>query len=165
MSEAGQPIDPAGFPVFDRPVIPEIQPAIAARPEIQSALFTGAVFHPEAPYGTYRITLRVAEPLTSGVAEETATTRPFSVSALPNPSWGPVALSLEAPAAARVEVVVVNAAGREVRRLAAQPPAGGERVSVVWDGRDANGRDAPRGVYFARIRAGGAERAVKLVRR
>jgi hypothetical protein len=166
LSPAGQPLDPAGFSVFNQPVIPEIQPAVAARPGAPgSALLAGAIFHPEPPYGTYRIGLRILDPPATAAVAEALVTRPFSVTAMPNPSSGAVSLAFEAPGAAMVEVLVVDATGREVRRFAAEATASGQRVSVVWDGRDASGRGAPRGVYLARVRAGGAERAVKLVRR
>jgi len=38
------------------------------------------------------------------------------------------------------------------------------RSSVTWDGRDAFGRRAPAGAYFARLTALGEERTEKLVR-
>ena len=170
VSPAGQPLDLDGFPVFNQPVIPEIQPAVAARGGTPgSALLAGAIFHPEPPYGSYRIGFRILDPpATSAVADaEAMVSRPFSVTAMPNPSSEPVSLMFDTPGTegtVEVDVVVVDVTGREVRRFAAEATRG-QRVSVVWDGRDAAGRAAPRGVYLARVRSGGAERSVKLVRR
>ena len=41
-------------------------------------------------------------------------------------------------------------------------PAG--RHQVRWDGRHASGESAGVGIYLARLRSGGEERLVKLVR-
>jgi flagellar hook assembly protein FlgD len=37
------------------------------------------------------------------------------------------------------------------------------RHVVRWDGKSAEGRDAPAGVYFLRLRAGEREEATKIV--
>jgi len=51
---------------------------------------------------------------------------------------------------------------REVRRLGSgSHPAG--RSVIQWDGRDAKGEAATRGIYFVRVRAAGQQRTVKLV--
>jgi|GEM_PF-6554356 len=58
---------------------------------------------------------------------------------------------------ARVEVL--DTAGRLVRRLS---PAG--RGVVLWDGRGADGRRVPAGVYFLRLRDGDASAVRRIIR-
>ena len=87
-----------------------------------------------------------------------------SISASPNPFVERTSLRfvLTEPGAPRVSVFDVS--GRLVRSFA---PTGGAGipVEVVWDGRDARGRNVPAGLYFVRVGAGGPElnwRVVKL---
>jgi hypothetical protein len=65
--------------------------------------------------------------------------------------------------AGRIEIRILDAAGRLVKTICDQARAGDN--SVIWDGRGANGRRAPSGVYFYEIEAGGfkAERKMLLV--
>jgi len=78
--------------------------------------------------------------------------------AFPNPSSGPVTVRAEDTAA--VSVQVYDVAGRMVAGL------DGSAGEVTWDGRDAQGRPAPGGVYFARVRAEGASaKTLRIVRR
>jgi flagellar hook assembly protein FlgD len=59
-----------------------------------------------------------------------------------------VVLQLAAPVAARVDVFDVQ--GRRLVTLADRSFAAGTNV-LVWDGRDASGARAPRGLYFVRM--------------
>jgi len=59
-----------------------------------------------------------------------------------------VVLTLEAPAAARVDVFDVQ--GRRLVTLADRDFAAGTHV-LAWEGRDAGGTSAPRGLYFVRL--------------
>jgi hypothetical protein len=71
----------------------------------------------------------------------------------PNPTRGTslIAFTLDKPAETRVVIVDVN--GRLVRTLASRNlPAGAHALS--WDGRDAGGREAASGIYFAVVRSG-----------
>jgi hypothetical protein len=78
--------------------------------------------------------------------------------AFPNPSSGPVTVRAEDTAA--VNVAVYDVAGRMLAGL------DGSAGEVTWDGRDAQGRPAPSGVYFARVRAEGASaKTIRIVRR
>ncbi len=74
----------------------------------------------------------------------------------PNPAAGPVTIMLRHPEIGNGELSVHAADGRE---LASWPiPSGAGRVSSFdWEGRDADGRSVPAGVYFVRARIG-AER-------
>jgi len=71
---------------------------------------------------------------------------------LPNPTRGPVTVSIVLRNSAAVRLEVYDAAGRLVRRLLERDlPAG--RHSVVWDPDQANDRPLPSGVYSLRLEA------------
>jgi hypothetical protein len=84
----------------------------------------------------------------------------------PNPFRASTALTFALAQPGRVDVVVYDVLGREVRGLArgAWLPAGAQRL--VWDGRDGDGREANAGVYFVRVKTLMAEwtRAVVRIR-
>jgi hypothetical protein len=71
--------------------------------------------------------------------------------AFPNPTRG--AVRLLRPPDASSDLVVLDVAGRAVRRLSGS----GE---VAWDGRDARGAPVPAGVYF--VREAASRRAIRL---
>ena len=68
----------------------------------------------------------------------------------PNPSRADVRMTLELPSPSGVDAGIYDLAGRLVRSLHSGPLAAGSH-SLRWDGRDANGRSVPAGVYFARV--------------
>ncbi|MDZ7317398.1 MAG: T9SS type A sorting domain-containing protein [candidate division KSB1 bacterium] len=70
--------------------------------------------------------------------------------AYPNPFNPQTTLSYELARTSRVEIIVFDAAGRQVRRLVDAAEAGG-RHAVIWDGWDDVGDSAPAGVYFVRF--------------
>jgi choice-of-anchor B domain-containing protein len=76
----------------------------------------------------------------------------------PNPASGAVRFLLDLPVAAEVGVEVLDLQGRRVRALH-RGLAGAGPLALAWDGRDAVGREAPAGLYFARA-ATGAERTL-----
>ena len=77
------------------------------------------------------------------------------------PGRGRVRFRIEAPAGRRARVVVYDVTGREVRRLLDQPiPSGG--ADLAWDGRGDAGKGVRSGVYFVRLSAAGASRAVRV---
>lgn len=74
------------------------------------------------------------------------------VRAAPNP-FNPTAevrVDLAAPAREPMQLRVLDAQGREIRRLFDGTPAS-QQLRVVWDGRTSAGAAAPSGVYFARL--------------
>jgi len=81
----------------------------------------------------------------------------------PNPAAGPVRLVLELPVAGDAAVDVVDVAGRVVRSLVRGPAPAGP-LALTWDGRDAAGRPAPAGLYFARASAGAERASARIVR-
>ncbi|HYM79931.1 MAG TPA: PQQ-dependent sugar dehydrogenase [Candidatus Limnocylindria bacterium] len=74
--------------------------------------------------------------------------------AFPNPSRGPVALSLELPGTAQVTLSVHDIQGREVWSRPAESYAPG-RWLLAWPGQDHDGGRMPNGLYLARVRADG----------
>ena len=71
-------------------------------------------------------------------------------------------LEFTVPAAARVSLKVYDVQGRQVRTLVEQDAAPGTFIAR-WDGRDDGGARMARGVYFARLVAGGQTTEKKLV--
>ncbi len=83
----------------------------------------------------------------------------------PNPFNPSTHIAFELPAQGEVELIVFDVRGRKVAVLADGTwPAG--RHIVIWDGKDANGRSLPSGVYFCRLRSGEwtASRSLVLLR-
>jgi flagellar hook assembly protein FlgD len=65
--------------------------------------------------------------------------------------------------AGRVQIRILDVAGRLVKTIAESARPGDNRVT--WDGSDQSGRQVASGVYFYEIKAGGfsAERKMLLV--
>lgn len=78
------------------------------------------------------------------------------------PREGALSLRFALGAPSRAVLDVCDVGGRRLRRLAAGELPAGEHL-LRWDGRDARGRPAATGVYFARLEAGAASRAVRIV--
>ncbi|RME30882.1 MAG: T9SS C-terminal target domain-containing protein [Candidatus Zixiibacteriota bacterium] len=66
------------------------------------------------------------------------------------------------PYRTEVELELFNVLGQKVTSLVSGPKTAGQH-SVVWDGRFDNGRAAPSGIYFYRLRAGTVSRVGKMV--
>ncbi len=80
-----------------------------------------------------------------------------------NPFHGRLSFSLEAARSGPVSVEVFDVAGRRVRTLAAVELVDQAR-SLTWDGRDADGRTMPAGVYLIRARSGQEEAWLRATR-
>ncbi len=84
----------------------------------------------------------------------------------PVPSNGAIELGYRLARPSSVRLAIYDARGRTIRTLldarAGLMPAGAGRAT--WDGRDAQGRLAPAGVYFARLDAGDQHSARRFVR-
>ena len=62
-----------------------------------------------------------------------------------------------------MDVTIYDAVGRRIRTL----HKGWSRdsgVTLKWDGRDDRGEEVAPGVYLARVRSDGIDRAVKILR-
>lgn len=74
----------------------------------------------------------------------------------PNPGLSGTTLRFFAPEAAAASITVHDLAGRRIRTLLEGPVSGGEQ-DLFWDGRTEAGDPVPAGVYYVRLRAGGAD--------
>ena len=85
--------------------------------------------------------------------------------ASPNPARSPTTLRFELARESRVELAVHDLSGRRVARVASGVYGAG-RHAVEWNGRGADGRELPGGLYFARFEGGGVAvtRKMTLVR-
>jgi hypothetical protein len=92
-----------------------------------------------------------SNPTTTAVETPTRAGALGIVGATPMPFRVEVTLAFTLGEAGEVDVSVYSVDGRRVRSLTrGQFEVGTHRVA--WDGRDSSGRDAPAGVYFARLR-------------
>ena len=80
----------------------------------------------------------------------------------PNPSRNGFEIRFTAPVAGPVSLSIVDAAGRRVRPLLAEPMRPGVH-SVAWDGRDEAGRQCGAGLYFAALRRGSDLQVARLL--
>mgnify|MGYP006413812269 CR=1 FL=1 len=93
---------------------------------------------------------------TTAVIEECSTTFPQSFSLnqnYPNPFNSATTIRFALPATADVELAVFNLAGQKVATLAQGLRQAGT-YTVLWDGRDDDGRALASGVYLYRLRTG-----------
>jgi hypothetical protein len=81
-----------------------------------------------------------------------------------HPSTGATALSFAVQESGPAHLDIFDTAGRLVRRIFDQEVRGGETYSASWDGRNASGRSAATGVYYARLSSSRGEMTVRLAR-
>lgn len=153
---SGDPADPASWTVHTPPVAP--------LPHWQ---LDAVAFDPAGDLWISALSMGVAilelDLGTTGAQDLPALAGPRLLPPAPNPFNPRTQLNFTVPAGgATIALDVVDARGRQIRRLAAGPRAGG-RHALTWDGRDDDGRDAASGVYFARLRSGQTVDIRKLV--
>jgi hypothetical protein len=73
------------------------------------------------------------------------------------------AMEFELPRAGRARLEIADLAGRRVATLVDDDRVAGRHLAV-WQGRDDALRDAPAGLYFARLEHEGITRIARLVR-
>lgn len=79
-----------------------------------------------------------------------------------NPTSGATRIRFTLPQATRVELEVLDLAGRRVATLWQGDAAAGDH-DAAWDGRDASGAPVRAGVHLVRLKAGTATRTLKFV--
>jgi hypothetical protein len=99
-----------------------------------------------------------------GIADETPAPEAERnrVSAQPNPFATRTTLVIDMVAAAEISLRITNALGRVVTEESLGTLHAG-RHRWTWDGRDVRGRQAPDGVYYSEIRAGGRQMVTRLM--
>ena len=121
------------------------------------------------PGRAYRYRLRIARGASADWLGPVEAVRPPDIANLgwrgarPNPFAESTELRLAVPARARGAVRVYDLSGKAVRTLKEGAFEPGE-ATLNWDGRDANGRAAPPGVYFLDAHVGGEAVRLKLAR-
>lgn len=86
----------------------------------------------------------------------------FGLVGAPNPTRGPIHLSLHLAAGEHVRLSVHDVTGRQVREIASEwLPPGIHRA--LWDGRDDSGQAVSAGVYHIRVAAGREARALRAI--
>lgn len=80
----------------------------------------------------------------------------------PNPFNGLTRISYEIPQAASVHLAIYDLLGREIVVLENSNQEAGF-YNAIWDGRDAEGRELPSGVYLYRLQAGAVNWTRKLL--
>ena len=96
------------------------------------------------------------QPATTSSVGESAT--PSTISALaafPNPFNPQTTIAFDLPVQTAVSLRVYDIGGRLIDVLMNNQMANQGRNEATWRGRDMNGREAPAGIYFYRLEAGG----------
>ena len=112
--------------------------------------------------GSFRIVPRgYSDIVDLGVAGVTPTNGRLSFSVAPNPARHAL-FSFNLPQDADVDIGIFDVAGRQVASIASgRLPAGSYQRQ--WSGEMSDGRTASAGVYFARMKANGAETSLRTV--
>ncbi|MFC1546940.1 T9SS type A sorting domain-containing protein [Candidatus Neomarinimicrobiota bacterium] len=100
-----------------------------------------------------------------GIAEEVdraLPSQPMLYSAYPNPFNASTVLRYYIPDGNPVRLIIYNSLGREVVRLTDQRKTAGYH-QLIWQGRSANGRELPSGMYLARMSTPGFTATVKII--
>jgi flagellar hook assembly protein FlgD len=99
-----------------------------------------------------------------GIADETPAPEAERnrVTAQPNPFATRTTLVIDLVTPAEIELRITNALGRVVAEENLGSLHAG-RHRWTWNGRDAGGRQAPAGVYYAEIQAGGRSLVTRLM--
>ncbi len=80
----------------------------------------------------------------------------------PNPARGATSFAFVLPRSGEVRLDVYDLRGAKVRSLVSGTLEAGAHV-LPWDGRDAQGRSAPPGIYAVRLQSAGQSRSQRLV--
>lgn len=104
-----------------------------------------------SPCGEWIGALHVGCPLSDVIGDLRVQNRP-TMEILPNPATGVCRIRFRLPTATMVDIDLLDAEGRMVRNLWEGMVEGEHQVT--WDGRAADGRALPAGIYWSRLRSG-----------
>jgi hypothetical protein len=123
----------------------------------KGSLYVGGVFTQAGGHGSFGIARW--DGLKSVLGAPRVTLAPGA----PNPFRTTSAFAFHLAAAARVRVSVHDSRGREIKVIEDADRGAGDH-SVVWDGRDRDGRPAATGIYYVRVQLpGGIDKTSKSV--
>jgi hypothetical protein len=171
--ESSDPYVTIPDPVSDFPVIPALESRTNAADPLTFQVAAGApnghvitfdLMVKQGPVVRAEAGFQVTVTGTTGLpAVDSPSVTRLAIAAHPNP-MGPVTeLVAGLPAAAAVELAIVDIAGRVRRTIwSARDVAAGEH-RIAFNGRDADGLRLPSGVYLARLRSGGEQAQARLV--
>lgn len=104
----------------------------------------------------------IGEPLRGRDASQPVPSTLSLAAGRPNPFSDRSLITFGIPQPGDISLSVYDIAGRQVRRLLMRRMDAGN-YEVVWDARDADGREVPSGTYFLSLRAGSQQRTRKLL--
>ena len=106
---------------------------------------------------------RMGESVPGGSPTEPETVEALALEGYPNPFNPTATIRFGLPETGKVTLVVYDLMGREVVRLLEEGHLDAGWQAVVWDGRNAKGREVPTGIYIARLVTPQGTKAIKLV--
>jgi hypothetical protein len=112
----------------------------------------------DGTHGVYRGSVNAA---TGVIAEGNPPSLQLAQNA-PNPFAQSTVLSFSLERSAPVDLAIYDAAGRRVTTLVNGPLSAGTHTAH-WDGSDRSGVETASGIYWARLRAAGESRTVRMV--
>ena len=80
----------------------------------------------------------------------------------PNPFNPETTISYQLPENSEVELAIYNLKGQKVKTLVNELLPAGQH-SVVWDGKDDNGKSVSSGIYFYKLKTGNFEKTKKMI--
>jgi len=131
----------------------------AMTPDGQQIFGNGQMLTP--PYT--RKAFRIGVPATLDAPAPPAATRLELSAPRPNPSRGVSQMELSLASETSVDLSVFDASGRHVATLLSGHTSAG-RHAVQWDGREASGRQATPGLYFAKLTTPHGSSSQRIVR-
>jgi hypothetical protein len=80
----------------------------------------------------------------------------------PNPFNPETTISYQLPENGKVELTIYNLKGQKVKQLVSDQLSAGQH-SVVWNGKDDNGKPVSSGIYFYKLKSGNFEKTKKMI--
>ncbi|MBL7149962.1 MAG: T9SS type A sorting domain-containing protein [Candidatus Cloacimonetes bacterium] len=86
----------------------------------------------------------------------------FQLSNYPNPFNPSTTILFDLPQDSKVKITIYNIKGQKVKTLVNEVLPAGEH-SIVWNGRDSNGKQVGSGIYFYKLIAGDFQKVRKML--
>ncbi|MDP8202585.1 MAG: FlgD immunoglobulin-like domain containing protein [Candidatus Tenebribacter burtonii] len=87
---------------------------------------------------------------------------PFQLSNHPNPFNPETTISFSIPTDSAINLIVYNIKGQLIKSLVNEIKPIGEHT-VIWDGRDDNGKPVSSGIYFYKLKTNNIEKTRKMI--